>query len=85
MTPQDKKEIQQMIDLALKNSFGKRIGDTPTDSLQLTPRKYVNMYGSVLGRPVNSVIGQFYLDTNKGGPIWRRSDGAWVDGVGSVV
>lgn len=84
MTPQDKKEIEKLIDLITKNNFSKRIGDTPTDSLQLTNRKYVNLYGSTLGRPANSVIGQQYLDTTIGRPIFRRGDGAWIDGAGSV-
>lgn len=74
-----------MIELATTRSFSKRIGDTPTDNLQLVNRNYVNLYGSVLGRPISSVVGQQYFDTAKGGPIFRRGDGAWVDGIGSVV
>ena len=85
ITPEDKNEIEKMIELASKSDFNKRIGDTPTDTLQLVNRRYVNMYGSVLGRPVSSVVGQQYFDTSIGRPIFRRGDGAWVDGVGSVV
>jgi hypothetical protein len=79
------KQVQDMIEKTLKGSFtNRRIGDTPADNLQLVPRKYVNMYGSVLGRPVSSVTGQQYFDTSIGRPIYRRGDGAWVDGAGSV-
>lgn len=62
----------------------RKLTDTPTDDLQVVPRKYVNMYGSVASRPVNSVVGQQYFDTSIGRPVFRRSDGAWVDGAGSI-
>lgn len=84
MNQEDKKEVENIAKQILNKSFSKRIGDTPTDGLQLTPRKYVNMYGSVLGRPVGSITGQFYFDTTIGRPVYRRGDGAWVDGAGSV-
>lgn len=80
----ERPEIEKLIDEKFKG-FQKRVGDTPTDDLQLTPRKYVNMYGSVVGRPVSSVVGQQYFDTSIGRPIFKRGDGAWVDGAGSVV
>lgn len=45
MTPD---QVQQMIDLSLKKSFtAKRVGDTPTDALQLTNKRYVD--GRVTG------------------------------------
>ena len=43
MDPNLTQQIQQMIDTTLKNSFAqKRIGDSPTDALQLAPKKYVD-------------------------------------------
>lgn len=36
----DKKNIQDMIHLQSKKDFQKRIGDTPTDNLQLVNKKY---------------------------------------------
>lgn len=64
---------------------GRKLTDTPTDDLQVVPRKYVNMYGSIASRPQNSVIGQQYFATNLGYPIFRNSNNAWVSGTGSVV
>jgi len=63
----------------------RKITDTPTDNLQVVPRKYVNMYGSVSGRPQNSVIGQQYFATDLGYPIFRNTNNAWVSPTGSVV
>lgn len=84
MDEQDKKEVKKMVEETLK-SYNKRIGDTPTDTLQLTPRKYVNMYASVSGLPGASVVGQQVFLTDVGSPAFRRPDGKWVNGVGSVL
>lgn len=82
----DEDKLKRMVEQVVKQSFAqKRVGDTPTDDLQLVNRKYVNLYGSVLGRPRSSVVGQQYFDTSIGRPIYKRGDGAWVDGAGSVV
>lgn len=83
----DKNEIKKMIDLASKRDYSKRIGDTPTDALQLTPRKYVNLYGSVVGRPasVAATVGQQFFATDLGFPIYFGTNNAWVDSTGSVV
>lgn len=48
-TLEDKREIERMIDLKTRGTFDKRIGDTPTDALQLVPKKYVD---SATGRPL---------------------------------
>ena len=88
MNEDQKKEIQEMIDKALRGAMDYQIrkrGDTPTDDLQLTPRKYVNIYGSIAGRPQASVIGQQYFNTTDGYPIFRNSNNAWVSATGSVV
>lgn len=83
MNQEDKKEVENIAKQVLNKSFSKRIGDTPTDALQLTPRKYVNMYGSILGRPTGSIVGQFYFDTTIGRPVYWNGR-TFVDGAGSV-
>lgn len=64
----------------------RKLGDTPTDALSLTPRKYVNMNGTVATRPTSSVatVGQRYFATDTNIPMtWNGTQ--WVNGVGSVV
>lgn len=86
LTDQMKREIEKLIDLATRRSYDKRVGDTPNDALQLVPKKYVNLNGLVANRPSSSVasVGQFFLATNTGLPMWYTTAG-WVDGVGSVI
>ena len=42
ITPEDKKEIEDMIRLASRQDFRRRIGDTPTEDLHLVNKKYVD-------------------------------------------
>lgn len=89
MEETDKLEVEQMIQEAIakaSNFSTRKIGDTPTDTFQLTPRKYVNMNGSIAARPVGSIasIGQFFLSTDLPTPAWFTGS-KWVNGVGSVV
>lgn len=63
----------------------RKLTDTPTDDLQVVNRKYVNIFGSVAGRPQVSVVGQQYFATDLGYPIFRNSNNAWVSATGSVV
>jgi len=79
--------IDRLMPIYLESSSftQRKLTDTPTDDLQVVPRKYVNMYGSVSGRPQNSVIGQQYFATDLGYPIFRNSNNAWVSPTGSVV
>ena len=86
----EKKEIQEMIDKAVGRAVEfqtRKRGDTPTDDLQLTPRKYVNMNGSVAGRPIGSVVtvGQKYFASDTNIPMFFTVQGTWVNGVGSIV
>lgn len=87
LTPQDKQEIEKMIDRLTRKTYDKRVGDTPNDALQLTPRKYVNLYGSVAGRPasVAASIGQQYFNTTVGYPMFFTTNNNWVSATGSVV
>ena len=84
---EQKQEIEKIIDLATRRSFSKRIGDTPTDTLQLVPRKYVNLYGSIAGRPASiaATVGQQFFDTDGNRPIFFTPNNNWVDATGSVI
>lgn len=71
------------------NSSGfteRKVTDTPTDSLAVVNRKYVNANGTV--RPTSSIVGQFFLDTTLasglGKPIWWNGTG-WIDATGTYV
>lgn len=86
----DKKQIQELIDAAILRATEyqtRKRGDTPTDDLQLTPRKYVNANGSVAGRPVGSVaqIGQKFFASDTNIPMWFTAQKTWVNGVGSII
>lgn len=90
MDQQTKKEIQIMIDSTLKSSFSrKRVGDTPTDALQLTPKKYVNLNGVLSNRPASimAVVGQQYFATDvgtNGTPIFYNGT-KWVNSASSII
>jgi len=83
----DKNEIIRMIDLSTRRSYQKRVGDTPNDALQLTPKKYVNAFGSVAGRPasVAASVGQQFFATDLGYPIFFGTNNAWVNSAGSII
>lgn len=90
MTENDKIQIQEMIDKVVGRAIEyqtRKRGDTPTDDLQLTPRKYINMNGSVAGRPIGSVvqIGQKFFASDTNIPMWFTAQKTWVNGVGSVI
>lgn len=90
LTEYDKKEIKKMIESAVKHAVEfktKKRGDTPTDDLQLVPRKYVNVNGSVKGRPSGSVaqIGQHYFASDTNQFMTFTAQKTWVNGAGSIV
>ena len=88
MTEDDKKQIREMINEAIRKAVEyqtRKRGDTPTDDLQLTPRKYVNMYSSIAGRFQASIVGQHIFFTDLNYPGWRNSNNAWVSATGSVI
>ena len=64
----------------------RKLTDTPTDDLQVVPRKYVNLNGSVASRPTSSVatIGQSYFASDTNIPMVYSTTG-WRNGVGSIV
>lgn len=72
--------------MSIIEKYDKKIGDTPTDNLQLVPRKYVNLNGTLSNRPASvlAVIGQQYYATDINVPLFY--DGTkWRNGVGSVI
>lgn len=85
---EEKKEIEKIIGNYLESSAftHRKLTDTPTDDYMVTPRKYVNMNGTVANRPKSSVasIGQSYFATNTGIPMTFNGT-TWVNGIGSVV
>ena len=90
MEPDDKRIVQGMIDEAVRKAIAfqtRKIGDTPTDDIQLVPRKYVTMNGSVAGRPIASIatVGQRYFASDTNIPMYFTAQQTWVNGVGSVV
>lgn len=84
---QVKEILKKQIPLYLKNDAftARKLTDTPTDNLQVVNRKYVNLYGSIAGRPQASIVGQQYFSTDLGYPIFRNSNNAWCSATGSVV
>lgn len=67
--------------------FTRRVGDTPTDNLQLVNRRYVNLNGTTSKRPNASIasVGQQYFDTTIGRPIYfNPNSSVWTDGAGSI-
>lgn len=83
----DEKEVKKLIQQELKTSFvQKRVGDTPTDALQLVNRKYVTLNGTVANRPASlmAIIGQQYYATDINIPLFY--DGTkWRNGIGSII
>lgn len=76
-----------MIEIQTTKTYSKRVGDIPNDALQLVSRRYVNLYGSVVGRPASiaATVGQQYYATDLGYPIYFGTNNAWVNSTGSVV
>lgn len=89
MDTNEQKYVQRMIDEAIIKAIGfstRKLGDTPSDAYQLTPQRYVDMHGSVAGRPTGSVanIGQRYYATDTNIPMFFDGQ-QWRNGIGSVV
>lgn len=83
------KDVLTIITKYLQTSgfTSRKLTDTPTDDLQVVPRKYVNMYGTTAQRPIASVAsrGQQYFDTTIGRPIYfNPNSSVWTDGAGSI-
>lgn len=81
-----KKLIKEMIKQELKSGLfsARKLTDTPTDDLMVTPRRYVNLNGVTSSRPTSSIVGQQYFDITLGYPIYANGNN-WVNSVASVV
>ena len=77
-----------MIKEALQKAMGfstRKLGDTPTDSYQLTPQKYVDMNGTRANRPSSPNIGQQYWSTQDKYPWFTDGVSSWFSATGSIV
>lgn len=82
-------KIRLVIKEYLKNQgfSDRKVTDTPTDDYMVTPRRYVNLFGTTANRPNASVahLAQQYFDTTIGRPIYfNPNSSVWTDGAGSV-
>lgn len=83
-----KKEVEQMIKVALKRATDfkeRKIGDTPTDANQLTPQKYVDLGGTRALRPRTPNVGQQYWSSQDHYPWFTDGVSSWFSATGSVV
>ncbi len=78
--------IDERIREQLKSSLytARKLTDTPTDNLQVTPRKYVTRNSTTALRPTTSVLGEFYFDTTINKPVWWNGT-SYKDAAGNVI
>ncbi len=91
----DQEELKRMIEKSIREITPKilkgslfterKLTDLPSDSLQVTSRRYVNLNGVTTKRPLGSVMGQFYFDTDLNKPVWVGNGYAWVDANGTPL
>lgn len=80
----DKRALDVVKKFLSNNGFtARKLTDTPTDALSTVNRKYVTLNGATADRPVTSIIGQRYFDTDLNQPVWVGNDYAWVDADGN--
>ena len=81
-----KKLIQEEVKIQLKGGLfsARKLTDTPTDGLQVTPRKYVTRNFTTALRPTTSVLGEFYFDITQNRTVtWNGT--FYQDPAGNVV
>ena len=75
MTLSDNEQLNRIIADEVRRQLSsslfttRKLSDTPTDNLQLTPMSYVNRYFATAYRPTPTKIGEHYFDTTKGNPL----------------
>lgn len=62
----------------------RKLADTPTDALSVVNRKFVTQNGKTAARPVSSITGLQYYDTDLQKPVYW-SGTTWKDSQGTVV
>lgn len=85
----EEERIKKLVDARIKEIvpvafIRRKLTDTPTDDLQMTPRKYITRYSTTALRPRTSVMGEFYFDTTVGKPVWWNGT-AYADAAGNVI
>ena len=81
-----KKLIQEEVKIQLKGGLfsARKLTDTPTDALQVVPRKYVTRNSTTALRPTTSVLGEFYFDITAGRTAtWNGTN--YQDPAGNVI
>jgi len=87
----DERIQKQVVKILQGSGFtDRKVTDTPTDNLQVVPRKYVNLSGTLATRPASltATMGQGFFATNlnSGTPIrFNANSSVWTNGVGSIV
>ena len=77
--------VKKIIQNYTKASFtDKKLTDTPTDGLQVTPRKYVTRNSTTTLRPTTSILGEFYFDTTVSKPVWWNGTN-YQDAAGNAI
>ena len=81
-----KKLIQEEVKIQLKGVLfsARKLTDTPTDALQVVPRKYVTRNSTTALRPTTSVLGEQYFDTTANLPSWWNGTN-FQDAAGNVI
>lgn len=76
--------IRKVVKEELQGDFftTRKLTDIPTDDYMVTPRGYVNAYGTTAQRPNQPSLVQRYFDTSVGKPIWWNGS-HWVDATGT--
>lgn len=80
------KKIDERIKVYMKSEAftNRKLTDTPTDNLQVVPRKYVTRYSTTALRPTTSVLGEFYFDTTVSRiATWNGTN--YQDPAGNVI
>lgn len=88
MDENEKRNVQKMIDDSLKKAMDfktRKRGDTPTDSLQLTPQIYVDLNGARADRPKSPNVGQRYWSSQDKYPWFTDGISSWFSATGSIV
>lgn len=84
--PLTEEDVQDIVQDYLKSGgfVIRKLTDMPTDALQVVSRRYVTLNGPSLNRPVSSVVGQRYFDTDLNMPVYWNGTG-FVNSAGSYV
>ena len=62
----------------------RKVTDSPTDALQVIPRKYATRSFTTALRPTTSILGESYFDTTVRKPAWWNGTN-YQDAAGNVI